>query len=70
MKYALIIGLALLSGVANAGERKKVLILDDKFVTDGRTGQVVGTVRTYGGSDIITESRTGKTLAVIPRRRK
>jgi hypothetical protein len=68
-----IVGTLLLTGGANAAERKapEVLIMgNDSLITKPHDSKSVYTGSQAGGSLIITDPRTMKTVAVIPKERK
>ena len=72
IRSAIIVAALLISGAAQAGDKKQVLIIDrdSSLITDARTGQVVATKDNSGGSTIIRDIRTQKTLAVVPNGRR
>ena len=65
-----IVGTILLSGGAMAEEKKPRLLSMERgssLITDAQGGQAVYTGSQKGGSLIITDPRTMKTIAVIPK---
>jgi hypothetical protein len=69
----LIIGMILIPEVAQAEAKKtRILSMSDKstLITDSHTGQAVYTGSQQGGSVIITDPRTMKTIAVIRKEEK
>ena len=69
-----IIGVLILLSVGALAEEKKPRLLTlergSSLITDSQTGQAVYTGSQKGGSLIITDPRTMKTIAVIPKEKK